>query len=112
MFKLNRKKLTKKVQKIIKSDIFASVALVSILFNIILFSAVLLYQSTNAIDLSVYNASYDKLCKDRYDDNLIDQIEESSDPAYAKALFEVKCESGDFQRYYDNAVESYLNDIR
>lgn len=112
MFRFNKKKLTKKVQKIIKSDVFASLALVSILFNVFFFSGIVLFTSTNSLDLSLHRAAVGNLCEKNYNDNLVREMDRSSDPALAKTLFEITCEEGDFYRYYDNAVQAYLNDSR
>lgn len=112
MFSFNKKKLTKKVKNIIKSDVFAAMALVSIMFNVFFFSGILLFNSTNKLDLAMHNASIDNLCVDHYEENLVEQMELSSDPALAKSLFEIRCQSGDFERYYDNAVQAFLSDSR
>jgi hypothetical protein len=101
------KKLTKKVKAIIKSDVIGSVALVSVLLNVFFFSGVVLFNATNELDVSVYEASVRNLCNDNYDSNLQDEMERASDPARAKANFEIVCRSGEFSRYFENAVEAY-----
>lgn len=112
MYKFNKKKLTKKVIKIIKSDVFASLALVSILFNVFFFTGVIMFTSTNSIDLSLHRAATTNLCEKNYEANLQKEMNKSTDPALAKTLFEITCQDGDFYRYYDNAVQAYLSDAQ
>ena len=107
--KLNSKKLTKKVKGVIRADVMNSVALVSVLVNIFFFSGVVLFNATSQLDASMYEASVSNLCNENYADNLMREMEEADDPARAKANFEVICRSGEFTRYYENAVEAYLN---
>ena len=104
---LNQKKLTKKVKAIIRSDVIGSVALVSVLLNIFFIAGVVLFNATNQLDVSVYEASVTNLCNENYADNLMDEMEAAEDPALAKANFEIVCRSGEFTRYYQNAVEAY-----
>lgn len=110
MIKFNKKKLTKKVRAVIKSDVMGSIALVSVLINIFFFSGVVLFSATNQLDVSLYNTVAKNLCVDHYQENLLDQMTTADNPATAKANFEIKCGTGEFERYYNNAVEAYLND--
>lgn len=107
------KKLTKKVKAAMRSDVIASVALVSVLLNVFFFSGVIIFSASNQLDASLYEAATTNLCNENYADNLMDEmelaIEDGRDPAVAKANFEVVCRSGEFEPYYDNAVEAYLN---
>ncbi len=102
------KKLTKKAKKLMKVDIVSSVALVSVLINLFFFSGVILFNSTNRLDESLYNASVVNLCHDNYQDNLTNFMNESTNKAAAKANFEIQCRSGDFGRFYNNAVDAFL----
>ena len=108
--KFNRKKLTKKVKSYIRADVMGSVALVSVLINVFFFSGVVLFNSTNQLDVSLYEAAERNLCLDNYEENLMDEMEESEDPALARANLEIECQSGEFTRYFENAVELYLDD--
>ena len=105
--KLGQKKLTKKVKAIIRSDVIGSVALVSVLLNVFFAAGVVLFNATNELDVSVYEASVANLCNDNYASNLMDEMETADDPAVAKANFEIVCRSGEFTRYYQNAVEAF-----
>ena len=96
--KFNKKKLTKKVKAVMHQDIVVSVAMVSIMINVFFFSGVLLFASTNRIDLEVFDAAKENLCSNNYDQNLGEVLNEANDKVATKALFEVKCQSGEFQR--------------
>lgn len=106
------KKLTKKVKNVMKSDFFASLALVSILFNVFFFTGVVLFRSTNQLDMSLHTAAFDNLCNKNYTENLQEELKASNDPRLTQTLFEIRCQEGDFKRYYENAVQAYINDSR
>jgi hypothetical protein len=108
--KFNKKKLTKKIKAYIRSDVIGSVAMVSILLNVFFFSGVVLFNATNELDVSLYEAAEKNLCVDNYQENLIEEINKSEDPQEARTSFEVECQTGEFTRYFENAVELYLND--
>lgn len=108
--KLFNKKLTKKVKSVIKSDLIGSIALVSVLINVFFFSGIVLFNATNQLDVSLYNASVKNLCIDHGEENLAAEMAAADNAGLAKANFEVECRTGEFERYYDNAVEAYLND--
>ena len=106
--KFNQKKLTKKAKGIIKSDVMGSVALVSVLLNVFFMAGVVLFSATNELDASVYEAAVSNLCDHNYNDNLMREMDEASDPTRARVNFEIVCRSGSFTRYYENAVEAYV----
>jgi len=109
MIQLGSKKLTKKVKAVIKSDVIGSVVLVSVLINVFFFTGVVLFSATNQLDASLYNAAVTNLCSSNYADNLSVELDEAKNPDAAKAKFEIMCRSGEFSRYYENAVEAYLD---
>ncbi len=108
--KFNRKKLTKKVRGYIKKDMLAAIAIVSLMVNVFFFSGVVLFSATNELDISLYEAAEKNLCVDNYEQNLLDEIDAADEPAAARANLEIACKSGDFERYFENAVQLYLND--
>ncbi len=108
--KFNRKKLTKKVKSYIRSDVMGAVAMASVLINVFFFSGIVLFNATNQLDVSLYEASKENLCMTNYDDNLADEMNGADNVAQARANFEITCQSGEFTRYFENAVELYLND--
>ena len=110
MIQLNGKKMTKKAWKIVKSDIFAAMALTSVLTNLFFISGLTVFRATSDIDLSLYQTADERLCNDNYAENLVHEMEQSTDPALTKTKMEIICRQGDFVRYYDNAVQAYLND--
>ena len=93
---VTRKKLTKKAQGILRSNIFISLALTSILFNLFFFVGIVLFNSTNNLDESLYTAAVGNLCDENYAENLEERMEDSVNPEYEKAIFEVKCQTGEF----------------
>lgn len=112
MIQMNGKKMSKKAWKIVKADIFAAMALTSILTNLFFISGLTVYRATSDLDLSLYQAADARLCDDNYAENLVHEMERSSDPSLTKTKMEIICRQGDFVRYYDNAVQAYLNDAQ
>ncbi len=108
--KFNKKKLTKKIKSYIRADVLGSVAMVSILMNVFFFSGVVLFNATNELDVSLYEAAEKNLCVDNYQENLSEELQAAQDQDEARANFEVECQTGEFTRYFENAVELYLND--
>ena len=101
------KKVTKKAKAAIRSDILGSVALVSVLLNIFFFSGVVLFNATSELDTSLYEASVANLCNENYETNLQREMDNADNEAEAKMNFEIVCRSGEFSRYYQNAVEAF-----
>lgn len=106
-----KKKLTKKMKKALQNDAIASVFIASLLLNVFFLSGVLLFASTNKLDKSVYDAAFNNLCEENYTDNLADTVEDTSDtPGLARMEHEIRCQRGDFEPYYQNAIEAYARD--
>ena len=105
-----RKKISKKAQTIFKSDMFAAVAMVSLMLNLFLVVGIVLFFSTNRLDRPAYRAAYANLCGENYNANLRNQPGYDQSPAEAKAVFNAYCRTGDFVDYFDEAVNNYLVD--
>ena len=108
--KPSAKAVKEKVNKIIKTDAFAAVTIVSLVINAFFLTGFVYYNSTSALDESVYNLAFDNYCNNRYAKNLEKAIEDSNDEALAMAKFEIKCLNGDFADYHTDTVEQYLED--
>ncbi len=104
------KKLSKKVEKIIRSDIFAAIAIASLFLNLFLLTGFVLFNSTNRLDEAVYEEAYTNLCRDNYNVNLQERMENSADPQLEKIRFDVYCRTGAFTEYFSEASNQYTED--
>lgn len=93
-----------------KGDVFASIAIVSLLLNLFFLVAVVMFNSTNNLDEEAYRAAYANLCDKNYEDNLADREVDAEDTQQAADLFNAYCRTGEFTEYFDEAVSNYLTD--
>lgn len=93
-----------------RGDVFASIAMVSLLFNLFFLIGVVMYNSTNNLDEAAYNSAYANLCDKNYSSNLAERQEEAGNSKQAKDVFNAYCRTGEFTEYFDEAVNSYLTD--
>lgn len=95
----------RKVHKLTETDIFTSIAVVSILLNVLFFITVIVLTSTNAFDQNVFN-----FVKSQYCSNITaveQRAVEFGNELDAIREWEVNCVTGEFQPYFDEAVEKY-----
>ena len=113
MAKKNSLKLGKRATKLLKRDLIHSVAMASILLNILFLVgwAVITYGDA---DQEAYDLARNRLCVDNYKENLNQAILEASTEDAGKIAaieFMVQCVSDDFKPYYENAIETYTQTI-
>lgn len=109
MAKKNSLKLGKRAAKLLKRDLLHSVAMASILLNILFLVgwAVVTYGDA---DQEAYDLARNRLCVDNYSKNLQKAVKDSTttEAAQVAALeFKIQCVSDDFKPYYENAIETY-----
>jgi len=99
------KRFSKKVQKIVKSDIFTSVAITSILLNILLLAVVFVLTATDTYDRNLYISVRDRYCKNI--DAVVERSNELGDSDAAVREWKVTCVSDEFAPYYKEAVKKF-----
>ncbi len=91
-----------RVHKVVESDIFKSVAIVSILLNVLFLISVLVLTSTDTFNRGVYRATRDKYCQN------IEAVKaraiELNDSTKAVEEWQIDCIGSQFQPYYEEAV--------
>lgn len=99
------KNFTQRVHKIVQSDIFKSVAVASVLLNVLFFVTIVVLTSTDSFDRSFYSAS-----KSRYCQNIAGVRERAkvlgSEEAALNEL-QVDCVGPKFQPFYNEAIEKF-----
>ena len=104
------KKLTKKAEKLFRSDVRLSFVLASLLLNLFFFSGVLAFNATNLLDQPLYKLAKSNLCDENYEENLSSIVADANNKELAKLEFEAECNAEAFQPYYDNAIESFYSE--
>lgn len=99
------KKLSKKVQKLVKSDLFTSIAIASILFNILALVGLFVLTNTETYDRSVYESVRSKYCKNI--DGVVKRAKELNNSKKALTEWKVTCLSEEFSPYYKEAIEKF-----
>lgn len=105
-----QKKVSKKVRAIVQSDMLVAVAITSLCINVFFLAGLVLFASSNRLDEGVYNVAVDNLCNKHYEQNMNRRAELKDDAKTAMLKFDIICNKGEFSKYYENAVEAYLND--
>ena len=103
--KTTNKKFTQKVHKIVQSDVFKSIAVASVLLNILFFISIFVLTSTDTFDRSLYTSA-----KDRYCHNVSGVRERAKELGSQKAALEelqVDCVGKDFSPFYSEALEKF-----
>lgn len=99
------KSVSAKVKKATKSDLFTSVAIASVLLNILFLVSVLVLTSTNSFDRKFYQTSRAKYCENLQ--AVEDRAVELGDDKAAIEEWQTDCIGKDFKPFYDEAVEKY-----
>lgn len=99
------KRFSNKVHKIVKSDLFTSIAIASVMLNVLFFAGIFVLTSTDAFDRKVYTSVLNKYCRNI--DGVVDRAEELGSEELALKEWKVTCVSDDFTPYYKEAVEKF-----
>lgn len=99
------KNMSKKVHKMVRSDAFTSVAIVSILLNILFLVTIFVLSSTDSFGRGVYNTVRDRYCNNI--DGVVERAEALGDEATAVREWQVTCVSDEFKPYYNEALKKF-----
>lgn len=103
--KTTTKKISKKVQAMVQSDVFKSVAIASVLLNILFLVSIFVLTSTSTFDRSVYKAARNQYCKNV--DGLRSRAKELGSEKAALLEIQIDCASGNFTPFYNEAIEKF-----
>lgn len=107
-------KLGKRAAKIVKQDLIHSLAIASVVLNILFLVgwAVIINGDT---DQQLYDTARDRLCVDNYEENLQKAIGDADNEAAGKVAaveLSVECVSEEFKPYYESAISTYTQNLR
>jgi hypothetical protein len=105
----NTKPRKAKVRKLTKDNIFTSVAIASIVCNILLLCIVYVATRPDTVDYALYNGIRSHFCsnKNAYNNLLKTADKNGESRQTAQEKYELACNSGNFAPYYQQAVSSY-----
>jgi hypothetical protein len=103
--KKSGKRFTNKVHKVVKSDIFTSVAILSIVLNMFLLAGVFVLTSADTYDRSLYESVRVKYCKNV--DGVVERSKELGSSADALKEWKVTCLSDEFAPFYKEALKKF-----
>lgn len=103
--KNNSKKITKKARQITRADVIKSVAITSVLLNLMFLITIFVLTSTSTFDRRFYTAARKNYCKNVQ--ALKDRVEELGDETEAQKERQVDCIGKDFKPFYQEALDKY-----
>ena len=103
--KSQNKKLKQKVLKMVQSDIFKSVAIASVLLNILFFVSLVVVTSTSTFDRELFLSAQERYCNNV--EGVRDRAEELGSEQAAVDEWQIDCVGKDFKPFYQEAVDKY-----
>lgn len=97
--------LTQKARKILKGDVAKSVAITSLLLNLLFLISIIVITSTDAFDRRVYTSARERYCANQKATE--DRAKELGDSAAALREREVDCVGEGFKPFYQEALDKY-----
>lgn len=107
MAKKTTKKLriTEKVHSVVKSNIFMSIAIASLAFNIFLFVTLFVLSDSNVFDRKAYSAVRNKYCANV--EGVVQRANELGSDSEALREWQITCVSKDFRPFYKEAIQKF-----
>lgn len=103
--KTTGKKFSQKVHKIVQTDVFKSIAIASVLLNILFLVAIFVLTSTNTFDRKLYTASRDRYCENI--EAVRSRAKELGSEKAAVKEWQIDCIGKDFKPFYKEALDKY-----
>lgn len=103
------KRFLTKVHALTEKDIFKSIAITSILFNVLFLAVFLVVTNTSSFDRNIYSAVRSEYCKNI--DAVKKRAEKLGDEKAALVEWHVTCISDEFAKYHEEAVTKFKANI-
>lgn len=103
--KPNKKVIRKKVTKLMESDVFHSIAIVSVLLNILFLVSIFVLSSTDTFDRKFYNSAKTRYCSNVQ--GIEDRAKELGSEASAVREWQITCVSKEYKPFYNESVEKF-----
>jgi hypothetical protein len=94
-----------RVHKITETDIFTSIAIASILLNVLFLVTIFVLSSTDTFDRSVYKSVRSQYCKNV--SGVEKRAEELGSEKDALKEWQINCNSAEFQPFFNEAIEKF-----
>lgn len=105
----NKKKPSKSVRerarRIVKSDAITSVAIVSVLLNVLFLISIIVLTNASTFDHRVYQAAKHRYCHNV--DGFEARAKELGSEKAAKEELQINCVGSDFEPFYNEALQKY-----
>lgn len=99
------KKFMNKVHHIVETDIFQSIAIVSVLLNILFLICVVLFTNTSTFNHGVYKAAKNRYCRN------VSAVRERADELGSEQAaideWQINCIGDKFKPFYQEALEKF-----
>jgi|GEM_PF-3886253 len=103
--KTQKKGSPKKVRKLVQSDVIKSIAIASVLLNVLFFATLIVFSSTSTFDRQLYTSVHSKYCENS--SALTVRSKELGDAGEALNERQVDCIGKDFAPFYKEALDKY-----
>ncbi len=103
--KTQGKRFTQKVHKIIQGDVFKSIAVASVLFNILFFATIFVLTSTDTFDRKLYSSAKDRYCQNVSAAKA--RAQQLGSEKMALKELQIDCVGKDFRPFYNEAIEKF-----
>lgn len=99
------KSFKKRVNRVVESDMFKSIAAASVLLNILFFVCIFVLSSTSTFDHHFFQSARTKYCQNI--DGVKSRALELGSDKKALQEWEINCIGKDFRPYFNEAVQKY-----
>jgi hypothetical protein len=107
--KSTSKKVSQKVQKIIKGDVIKSVAIASVLLNVLFLVSIFVLGATDTFDRRVYVGARTRYCENHNSVKARAKVLGSEKAALSER--EIDCVGEKFQPFYKEALDKYKAEV-
>ncbi len=97
--------LTQKARKIVRGDITRSIAITSLLLNVLFLVSIFVVTSTDTFDRRVYTSARERYCANK--EATEERAKELGDGSAAIREREIDCVGPNFKPFYKEAVDKY-----
>ncbi len=103
--KTTPKKISQKVRAIVQADVFKSVAVASVLLNVLFVITIVVLTSSSTFDHKLYTSARERYCSSS--ESFKNRAQELGDKNVAARERQVDCIGKDFRPFYNEALEKY-----
>ncbi len=103
--KTTSKKISQKVRAIVQADMFKSIAVASVLLNILFLVTIVVLTSSSTFDHKLYSSARERYCNNS--ESLKNRANELGNTEAAIEERQVDCVGEDFRPFYNEAIDKF-----